>query len=194
MRCGESIPVRMRVDAQYCRDACRMAASRARRASESVVPRELRERPRWVRYSTKKVPLRADGLGVASSTDVSTWSTFEQALVSGEGCGMGFVLDGDGVVCIDLDHCLENDQLASWAKPIVEGARGTYIEISPSGSGLHVWGTADMSKGRVVPLAGGGKAEIYPWGRYISVTGVRYGEAPAQLADLSALVAGLVSR
>lgn len=173
-----------------------MAALRARRAqdaSASVLPRELTSRPRWVRHSARKIPLQAIGRDVASSTDPSTWCSYEQAAASDRGVGLGFVLNGDGIVCIDLDHCLTDGELAPWAQRIVDAAVGAYCEVSPSSRGLHLWGRAEMAVGRVVSVPGGGKAEIYPNGRFVTVTSRPYGDTPSVLGDLSALVGELTS-
>lgn len=106
---------------------------------------------------------------------------------------MGFVLDGDGIVCIDLDHCLDGDVLAPWARAVVGAAGGTYVEVSPSGTGVHIWGRAELAHGRVVHLPGGGKAEVYPNGRYITVTSRRFGDTPSVLGDLTGLVGELIA-
>ncbi|MFE5332939.1 DNA primase [Embleya sp. NPDC056575] len=196
-RCGGMLAKHARVDARYCGGACRVAALRARRAAaapRSTVPRELAEAPRWVRYSGTKVPLRSDRRGVASSTNPRTWSTYEQARTSTEGRGAGFVLNGDGIVCIDLDHCLTGNVLAPWAQRIVDRAGSTFVEISPSGDGLHIWGRAQLTSGRVVNTADGGKAEVYGNGRYITVTHRRFGNTPAVLGDLADVIGELISR
>lgn len=106
---------------------------------------------------------------------------------------MGFVLDGDGVACIDLDHCLTGGVLEPWAARLVERAGDTYVEVSPSGDGLHIWGFASVPQGRVVATPDGGKAEVYGWGRYITVTSRPWGDTPARLGDLTALVGELIA-
>lgn len=146
-----------------------------------------------MRYSGTKVPLQARRRAVASSTDPATWATYEQACASTEGRGMGFVLNGDGIVCIDLDHCLADGELAPWAGRVVEAAKGSYVEVSPSGTGVHIWGRAEMACGRMVHLPGGGKAEVYPDGRYITVTSQRWGDTPSLLGDLTGLVGELIA-
>ncbi|MEU8136593.1 BT4734/BF3469 family protein [Streptodolium elevatio] len=146
-----------------------------------------------MRYSPRKIPLQSAGREVASSTDRSTWSSFAEASTSTRGVGMGFVLDGDGIVCVDLDHCLTGGQLAPWAERIVAAAGATYIEVSPSGTGVHIWGRAELVHGRVVHLPGGGKAEVYPNGRYITVTSRPFGDTPSVLGDLSGLVGELIA-
>ena len=77
--------------------------------------------------------------------------TYDEAMISSAGVGPGFVLNGDGIVCIDLDHCLTGRVLEPWAADILAACPGTYIEVSPSGDGLHIWGRAlDFDGGRRV--------------------------------------------
>lgn len=154
------------------------------------MPAEMTSRSRWVRRSAKKVPLTTAGRA-ASSTDPGTWSTYRQARASRVGVGIGFVLDGDGVVCVDIDHCLERGRVAPWAKALLERFPATYVEVSPSGDGLHVFGFADVAGGRHVRVDGG-RVEVYGTGRYIAVTGERHAGAPARLADISAVVDSLI--
>lgn len=131
---------------------------------------------------------------MASSTNPRTWATYEQARSSTEGVGAGFVLNGDGIVCIDLDHCFIGGVLAPWARRIVDRTGSTWVEVSPSGNGLHIWGRAHMTSGRVVDIPGGGKAEVYPNGRYITVTHKRWGDTPAVLGDLTDVIGELISK
>lgn len=179
-----------RSDRKYCSRACEAMAYRARRAAQAPeLPGELTARRRWVRRSATKVPLTTSGR-LASSTDPGTWSTYRQAEQSDIGDGMGFVLAaGDGIVCIDLDHCLAGSGLAGWAKPIVEQAAGTYVEVSPSGTGLHLWGRGEVARGRKI-RRGDVAIEVYGRSRYIAM-GHRYANAPLVLADLSDLVDSL---
>lgn len=165
--------------ARFCSTRCRVAAHRSR----SRVPSELRRRPRWVRYAASKAPLTVDG-GAASSTDAATWSDYGSAAKSKAGVGLGFVLNGDGVACIDLDHCFDGGLVAPWARRVLDAVGSTYVEVSPSGGGLHVWGRGRLPRGRRVVVESG-TVECYSAGRYITVTGRRFGGAPDALADLS---------
>lgn len=106
---------------------------------------------------------------------------------------MGFVLDGDGIACIDLDHCLDGGVVAPWAQRILDRAPGCYTEVSPGGDGLHVWGFASVPQGRVVSTPDGGKAEIYGWGRYITISARSFGDTPSRLGDLTGLVSELTA-
>lgn len=123
----------------------------------------------------------------ASSTDPRTWSSYRGATASTAGVGLGFVLsDEDDLVCVDLDHCLNplTGRLASWAAAIVRDAGTTYVEVSPSGDGLHIWGRADVRQGRRIRRPDGTAVEVYGTGRYIAMTGRRHGHCPSALADL----------
>jgi primase-polymerase (primpol)-like protein len=173
-----------------CSPRCRKALSRAK---ATALPAELTTRDRWVRRSATKVPLTIGGMP-ASSTDPRTWSTHKDAAASTAGVGLGFVLsDRDDIVCLDLDHCLNplTGRLAPWAAAILRDAGATYVEVSPSGDGLHIWGRADVRQGRRIRRPDGTAVEIYGTGRYITVTGRRHGSCPSILADLSAVIAAL---
>lgn len=126
------------------------------------------EQRRWIRYSAKKVPLTVDG-HAASSTDSSSWATHAEAAQSTAGVGIGYVL-GDGIGCIDLDHCIIDGELTSAARSVVERYPGNWIEVSPSGQGLHIWGSSPEQPGtkRVID---GLSIESYSVDRYITITG-----------------------
>ena len=142
------------------------------------------ERPRWIRHRAK-VPKTVQGLA-ASSTDERTWSSFEAASMSRVGDGLGFVLNGDGIACVDLDHCITDGVLEPWAQEILDRTPATYVEVSPSGTGLHIFGFATVGAGRRM-----GNVEFYDRGRYMTVTGKRWGKAPRDLVDISGLIASL---
>jgi primase-polymerase (primpol)-like protein len=143
---------------------------------------ELEDAHRWIRYSSTKVPLTVDGRA-ASSTDASTWSSHAEAMGSSVGAGPGFVLNGDGIVCIDLDHCLVDGVLEPWAQEIVDMVPATYIEVSPSGDGLHVWGRGELARGRRIRVDGG-FVEAYATARYLTVTGAAWGRSVGTLGRL----------
>lgn len=175
-RCEEPLPVRARRGTRFCSTRCRVAAHRA------GVPHELRARDRWVTHVAKR-PLTPRGRP-ASSTDPRTWSPYEAL----DGMDRkGFVLNGDGIVCLDLDHCLVDGVLTERAAEILARCPSTYVEVSLLGTGLHVWGRGEVPKGR--RLDG---VEVYGTGRYIAVTGARYGRCSSTLADLAEVVAWLM--
>lgn len=179
--CEEPMPLLARAHAVTCSPRCRQRRSRTRRA----IPAELRTRDRWVRRDAAKVPLTAGTGRPASSTDPATWASHTDAARSPHGTGLGYVLaEEDGVVCIDLDHCLTGGELAPWAAEILDACPPTYTEVSPSGTGLHIWGRGHLDRGRRIRRADGAAIEAYGSGRYIAL-GHRYQQAPLHLADLT---------
>ena len=82
------------------------------------VPEEMRRRPQWVVWKLEKrpgepkptkVPYIAGAVGMASSRDLMTWRTFEEAVRALEGGrwnGVGFMFcSADAFVGVDLDNC-----------------------------------------------------------------------------------------
>lgn len=164
-----------------------MAAHRARK--KTVLPAELRETDRWVTHDESKRPTTPEG-APASSTDSSTWSPYSKVRARER---RGFVLNGDGIVCIDLDHCLTPDgALAPLARAVLERCPLTYVEVSPSGDGLHVWGRGDVAQGRRLRRRGG-DVEVYGTARYMTVTGRPFESSPAVLGDLSGVIRWLMT-
>lgn len=168
-----------RADARFCSGRCRVAAHR-----RPGLPADLTSRPRWVRHRAK-VPLTLAGRH-ASTTDSTTWATYADAAGSDVGDGLGFVFNGDGIAGIDLDHCLTNGVLADWAQEIIDRCPTTYIEISPSGTGLHIFGRAYVGAGRRRD-----GVEVYDRGRYFTVTGRHFGKPTRKLADITGLISSL---
>lgn len=136
---------------------------------------------RFVRYTATKRPITAAGKS-ASSTNPATWTDYATAMASTAGKGVGIVL-GEGLGCIDLDHCMVDGQLLPWAAEVVAANPGTYIEVSMSGEGLHIFGILAEAKGQVIK--DGRNIEIYSRDRYIALTGNRFERSPLQLAPLS---------
>lgn len=166
-----TLPARGRTP-RFCSGRCRAAAYRAR----PQIPADLTKRDRWVRH-TRKRPITVEGRP-ASSTSSMTWTTYAEAKRSTVGDGIGFVL-GDGIACLDLDNCLDaKGRPNALARSVLARLPGAYVEVSPSGRGLHVWGYAAEQPGRVRD-----GIEAYSVGRYVTVTGNVY--QPGRLVDLS---------
>jgi primase-polymerase (primpol)-like protein len=211
------MPAASRSDAKYCDGACRVAALRDRRKNKTKAPAEkpvlaardipdalpelrdvtaeypvrLQRLARWVRRSAKKVPLTVAG-APASSTDPSTWTTFQDAADASSGTGLGFVLDGDGIGCIDLDHCLVDGELTPAAERVLSSLPPTYIEVSMSGDGLHIFGTGVYVSSRKLKrpdLQG----EVIGARKYVAVTGQRFRNAPLTLGNISNVAGALIS-
>ena len=185
LSCSSSLSPLARIDAKFCGDRCRQQAHRAQ--VRLPFPSELLECDRWIRRSVDKVPLQVSGRN-ASSTAPQTWSSYAAAAASGVGAGLGFVLNGDGVVCVDLDHCLgESSVVEDWAREIVGQIPGTFVEVSPSGDGLHVWGRSSFVGGRRFAVDGG-MVEVYSTARYLTMTGRKFRGSKDRLADLDGFI------
>lgn len=121
----------------------------------------------------------------------ATWSTY--AALRGAPA-RGLVLSAaDDIVCIDLDACvLEDGTLTPPAAELVAMAGRTWVELSASGRGLHIWGRAPFAAGRKLQWHGG-KVEVYGGDRFLAVTGKSYGSSPSVLGDVSGLVAEVLA-
>lgn len=178
--CQSQLSPLRRGDQVTCSSKCRVAAHRALPALE------LRDRARWVRRMPSKMPMQCNG-SPASSTNPDTWCDYNTAATSNIGAGLGFVLNGDGIVCVDFDHCLDGRGRAlPWAAALLESVPATYIEVSPSGDGLHVWGFGTVSKARVTS-----GVEVYGNGRYLTVTGRRWRACGSSFANIDEWIGSL---
>jgi putative DNA primase/helicase len=99
------------------------------------IPEQLKTRPQWVVWKAvghkpDKVPYSARTGRKASSTDLLTWSTFEEALQAyenGEYDGVGFVFSS-------VDDCVDADgEIVLWALEIVRYF-DSYTELSATGA------------------------------------------------------------
>jgi primase-polymerase (primpol)-like protein len=171
--CGHELKLQTRRDAIFCSTRCRVQSHR------KPFPSELTDRRRWIRHSRSKIPLTIWD-GIAKVNDSSSWNYYEHAKESTAGVGMGFVFNGDGIIGIDLDHAFADGKLKDWAQAIVDVFAGTYMELSPSGNGIHIIAKAELFSGRRFAVADGG-IEIYATGRFFTMTGKRFNRSPKKL-------------
>ena len=159
-----------RQGAKFCSQKCGTYFRRASKRKPTF-PAEMTSRNRWLRRDENKRPLTIDGKA-GSSTNPETWSSFAAAKASTAGAGLGFVL-GDGIGCIDLDHCFADGALTDWAKEAIDSITEPviFMEVSQSGEGVHIFIEAQEAPGR--KIRDGRNIERYTAGRYIAVTGNR---------------------
>ena len=161
------------------------------------VPNELKTLRQWVLWKsevrngkTTKVPYQINGKH-AKSNDALTWTDYTSACRTyvanqNKWNGISFVFTQTDPFCgVDLDDCLENQQLKNWAVPIIEKLKSiSYGEVSPSGNGIKFWTRATLTTGAkhkayvtaegVVCKQGGntdGAIEAYDNARFFTVTG-----------------------
>jgi hypothetical protein len=152
------------------------------------IPDVLRQRPHWVVWRRQtvggkltKVPYSATTGRKASTTDAGTWAPFAvaQGALAAPGAsydGLGYVFSADDPYAgVDLDHCRDpqTGHVAPWASDLIVRL-GSYVEVSPSGTGVHVIVRATLPAGcrHKAPYGGdGGVVEVYDRARYLTVTG-----------------------
>lgn len=151
------------------------------------IPLELMQLEQWVVWrlesrggKSTKVPYGPRSGRRASVSDSETWASFNEALgayqeANGRWSGIGFVLsDNDGIGGVDIDHVRDPDTgaLHPEAQALIDRF-ASYAEVSPSGTGIRIFGQAPrLPKGRS-GLYRGIKVECYSAGRYLTVTGQR---------------------
>lgn len=140
----------------------------------------------------------------ATVTKPDTWGTFSEACTAvikkPSFSGVGFVLTkSDPFIFVDIDDCLdEKGEIKKWAKAILELCP-SFTEISPSGSGLHIFGRGQLPDTARAPT-GVQSGKTFHWGgwydhsRYFTVTGKQWPGSPDTLQDISQGLAILAER
>jgi hypothetical protein len=151
------------------------------------------ETPKGRKSETKvcKVALQV-GERNASSTNPDTWKPLEDAVKAygtGKYHGVARVVTPP-YIGLDWDDCRdpETGEVGPGVAAEVERIGG-YIEVSPSGTGLKQW-----IKGEIPHAFKKAGLEIYNGGRYFTLTGEVYGQAPEIIPDRTAEVKSLISR
>ncbi len=157
-------------------------------AFESI-PERLQEHSHWVvwRYEVheaadgereiEKPPFSPHTGKRASVSRPETWGSFseaQQAYASGQFAGVGIVLTPAlGMVGIDINHCIETEQLSDEARQIIT-VLDSYTEVSPSGTGIRI-----MLEGKLPgAFRRSGHLEMYEEMRYVTITGHRLANTP----------------
>ena len=171
----------------------------------------LQERPQWTVWRPvqkngriQKPPfLASDPRRNADPTNPSDWCDHASAaavVAAGEASGLQYILTKDGeIVAIDLDNCRDPDtsSIDHWAQQFIERAKkaGAYIEISPSGTGIHIWGLTGDGTSKVHSntrlTIEGKKAGIELFRRTakaLTITGNTLGKPPKQLGNIDELI------
>jgi Protein of unknown function (DUF3987)/NrS-1 polymerase HBD domain len=176
------------------------------------IPAVMKDIPQWVLFKLEeqvsakgeaklnKIPIDAKTLQNASSTDPRTWTMLEQCVKALEkalplwvkqqdscrGGGIGFVFTPEsGIVGIDLDKAIEvmdgKRQFKPWASEILVKL-ASYSEISPSGTGVHVYAMGASPTWHKKKYHDG-IFEVYDTGRFFTVTGQHIKGTPLTLEE-----------
>ena len=144
----------------------------------NTVPEELKVSPNWVCRNVKKEPINPKTGRLASSDNPETWASFNEAVLYAQkhSLGIGFQFGtGDnlsGVAGIDIDHC-RNPKTGALNEVAQDAAlifSGCYVEISPSGTGVHIliYGKLpENARHKIKKL----NLELYDRKRYFTITG-----------------------
>ena len=156
------------------------------------IPESLKALDQWVCWGKPgkppKIPYNPVTGYPAKAGQPETWTSFSkavEAVKAGKYKGVGFELNNNGIVGIDLDNVVDpkTGYIVPEAKNIVTDL-DSYTEISQSGKGLHVLVKADLEltenrcKLQACNILGEKwpGIEIYNKERYLIITGDRYGE------------------
>lgn len=182
------------------------------RFSPDAIPAEMKQQKHWCVYGRRsekwvdaenknkqgnlkldKIPYNPITGKAASSNKPETWATFEEATASYNrgmvnGVGYFFNYADDSLAGIDIDHKFSDGVLDDDAREIINHFPDTYIELSPSGDGLHIY-----CLGMPLKCGKGNKnkwLEIYgrdvqgkSSNRYFCVTGNVFETAPSKISD-----------
>ncbi|MBI3966637.1 MAG: hypothetical protein HY329_13465 [Chloroflexi bacterium] len=167
----------------------------------------LIERDQWVCWRLQpskrdpsilaKIPKNARTGRNASTTDPTTWNSFDVAAAAYRESptsydGIGFVFSNDDDFAgLDLDGCRnpETGEIAAWAWPIIKQLN-TRTEISPSGTGVKMFARGSLPPGRRSGEIEAGdvpaKVELYSDGRFFTVTGLCVPGTPETIEERAA--------
>lgn len=174
----------------------------------SHIPQALRERRQWVGWrlverdgKPTKLPVCTRTGQLASSTDATTWDSYENAIASVKMLnlsGIGYVFSAnDPFFGVDLDDCLDYfGQPYPEAKAIID-ALDTYCEVSPSGAGVKLIGKGRKPEGaqcRTKRVQGFDELEVYDRDRFFTITGKRLDGTPAEVRDAQEALSALCAR
>ena len=153
------------------------------------IPTQLRDRNQWVLWAMEKrsgkwtkPPVSIHTHRAARTNAPVTWAAFskvEPAVTTGAYPGAGFVFSADDpLFFLDLDHCVDPDtgEIDPRAQWIVDAFINiTYIEYSPSRTGLHIIGEGVLPGTQHTKAIGENdmKVEMFDRVKYCTITGHR---------------------
>lgn len=161
---------------------------------------DIKKLPVWLLWKKEvrnekptKVPYKSPGV-YASSTDPTTWDTYHNLLekyfkngsTSSEK-GIGIVFDDSAnVIGVDFDHCVEDGVTHPDVLAFIKEAE-TYVEYSPSGTGVHLL----FKKTEPISLVTNKhhfdtySIEVYTSGRYFTFTENEHEESVSPIREVS---------
>lgn len=160
------------------------------------IPEELKSLDQWVCRTNQKRPIDPHTGKPAATTNASTWGTFKEASAYNQNhddvVGLGFVFQKEnGLVGIDIDHCVENHQITDSKIRQIMDLNPSYWEYSPSGTGIHLYVKGTWPEGignKKKNITPGIDLEVYNTARYFTVTGKKGESAPKEIVEAPKLL------
>lgn len=143
-----------------------------------------------------KVPYSPITGRMASSTNPADWGTFEQAVAMPGMSGVGFVFtEQDPFFFLDIDNALQGSSWSMLAQELCARFAGAMVEVSQSGTGLHIIGSYSHTVGHRNKNTALG-LELYTKERFVALTGTHAQGSVSAVMDaaLSAAVAQFFTR
>ena len=142
------------------------------------IPNYLKMRPQWVVWRLEerdgkptKVPYDPITGARASTTDLTTWGAFAEALATyhSDVCqGVGFVFcSADPFVGLDFDKCRnpETGEVDPGVLEYIAKFKDPHVEVSVSGTGVHL-----ITRGKLKGGSKRGNREVYDQDRFFCMT------------------------
>jgi hypothetical protein len=153
------------------------------------LPKELKLANRWLVTRNDKIPRYVSGLPrsgqLGTAEDLAQLADFDFAVnsLNNNNPFLGFALIAeDNIVFIDLDDILDEQQCfkSEDVHTLVDKAYslGAYVEVSMSGTGLHIFGKGFQSAFKKDGI------EVYSERRYCAITGKEHTDYPFKNSDL----------
>lgn len=177
-----------------------------------AIPQAMKDLRRWLcwqlRFKSKpkkpnektKIPMTPKNgrLTFADVTNPENWLTFDEAISyykRGLCSGIGFALTNKApkLCCVDVDHCFNEDgTLNDEAKAVIELCGNSWVEISQSGDGIHIWFIDEEFPGERGRKRGG--VEVYAFDRYIAITGVYVETSSKELLTVNGACRNVIAK
>ena len=178
-----------------------------------AIPQDLTQKNNWVLwcYQTRgekktKVPFNPNPdlekmrVDFAASNDSESWGSLDlvqhhlrydipstNRYKKRKYDGAGFVFDGTGIIGLDLDNVIDDHGRIDPAFiDVLTAFEGTYMEISPSGHGIHIFIECEINpykRGRCAKRDDGKEIGIYSEGRFFTMTGNKYEKSGDDILD-----------
>ena len=159
-----------------------------------MLPYEIRSKIWFVNWENKtnddgkvgKAPIDAQTGERISWKDSANWLSYKDAIARSTNIGVVIpqAVTEERIVCIDLD-----DTTPDAAYNLINASK-TYVEISPSGKGYHIWGMANLpvtTTNVATHVLDGVQVELFVSNHFVTITDKQVPGTPRKLGDITTL-------